>query len=126
MKRIIIAIVFIVICLITAVVELGYVGTNSNKYISQIEEIDKMMKKDEFEEAIKLCRQTENDWSKTEEKMDILLIHDYVDDVSISLTQMRSHIENGNPDMYFAESDYAKKILASIKGSEYPNFENIL
>ena len=68
----------------------------------------------------------EQDWDGDMEKIYTLLIHDYADNIGYSFSKMRVHLEQGNLDMYYAESTAAKKGLASIKGSEYPLFENIL
>ena len=84
------------------------------------------MRKSEFEDAINVCKTIEEKWDYTAKKIDMLLIHDYVDEIGNKISNMRSYAENCSPDMYFAESTTAKKELASIKESEYPLAENIL
>ncbi len=126
MKRIYISVVLLIIAACISAAETGFVSAKADLFTGRIEQTDKLMKKDQFEEAAKLCRQLEDDWNKSAEKIDMLLIHDYVDNIGASISKMRSHIECVNPDMYFAESTVVKKELASIKESEYPYFENIL
>lgn len=125
MKRILISIILIAVVLLSAFGEMMYVGNKSETYTEKIEDIDEMMLKNDFSEAIKLCDRIEEDWNNTEKHINVFLIHDYIDNISMNITRMKSHIENGNPDMYFAESACAKKALASIKGSEYPELDNI-
>lgn len=126
MKRIYIALLFFLIVGLLSAVELGYVTANADLYISKIELTDKQVYKNNFEEALKMCDKLENSWSDSSKKIDVMLNHDCIDNIGESINRMASYIQNGSIDMYFAESNIAKKELASIKESEYPYIENIL
>ena len=126
MKRIIIAVSLFLICITGAVVEVFSVSGSVTGYIKEIETVDKLVKKGNMTTAAKKCRELESRWDNTARIIDAVLIHDYVDQISIDLSQMRAHIESGNKDSYFAGSEQAKKALMSIKSSEYPTIENIL
>lgn len=125
MKRIYISIVIFVLVLGTSIFEILYVASKSDSYKSRIEAVDSLTNYGEKEKALDSCKAIESDWNRDSEKIYTLLIHDYLDNIGISISKMRAHLENGNADMYFAESANAKKGLASVKGSEYPYFENI-
>lgn len=126
MKRIYISLSIIIAVFILAAVETGYISAKADSYIFKIENTDKLMLKDNFSEAINLCSSIEESWDNSAKKIDMFLIHDYVDNIGDSISKMRAYAENGSVDMYFAESSAAKKELASIKESEYPLIENIL
>lgn len=126
MKRIYISVIFLAIAFSLSAIEIGYISGKIDTYISLIEQADRYMRKTNFEDALNLCKDIEDKWDNSAEKIDMLLIHDYVDEIGNSISKMRSHAENGNPDLYFSESTCAKKELASIKESEYPLLENIL
>lgn len=126
MKRIYIALLFFLIVGLLSAVELGYVTANADLYISKIELTDKKIYKNDFESALEICTELENRWDESAKKIDVMLNHDYIDSISECLNKMTSYIQNGSIDMYFAESNKAKKELASIKESEYPYIENIL
>lgn len=126
MKRIYVSLIFLLIVSVSAALQLGYVSAEVDTFISLIEQSDKCMRKSNFEEAISVCQNIENKWGDTAKKIDMLLIHDYVDEIGNRISNMRAYAENCSPDMYFAESTTAKKELASIKESEYPYVENIL
>ncbi len=126
MKRIIIAVILFSICSVGAVMEVFFVSRSVNTYLEEIEEINRYVKKDEFVTAADKCAELEKQWNKTLRIIDAVLIHDYVDQISISVAQMRSYVENNSPDMYFSSSETAKKALESIRDSEYPYLENIL
>lgn len=126
MKRIYIAVVLVLLTLCIGALETGYVTAKTDMFIDKIERADKLMKKNEFSEAIRLCQNTEKEWYDNAKSIDMLLIHDYVDDIGLSISKMTSFAESKNTDMYFSESSDAKKQLASIKESEYPLIENLL
>lgn len=126
MKRIYIAVALIIAALCFAAAETGYVSAKSDMFISKIEQADKLMNRLEYDDALKLCSQTEEEWYESANIIDMLLIHDYVDDIGVSISRMTSFAQKRNSEMYFAESVQAKKELASIKESEYPYVENIL
>lgn len=126
MKRIYVSLLFIMIVTISAALQFGYVSAEADTFIFMIEQSDKYMRKSEFEDAINVCKNIEEKWSDSAKKIDMLLIHDYIDEIGNKISNMRCYAENCSPDMYFAESMTAKKELASIKESEYPLAENIL
>lgn len=126
MKRIYIALLFFLIVGLLSAVELGYVTANADLYISKIELTDKKVYKNDFENALEMCTELETKWDESAKKIDVMLNHDNIDSISECLNKMTSYIQNGSIDMYFAESNKAKKELASIKESEYPYIENIL
>lgn len=126
MKRIYIAIVLFLTALFSGALEAGYITAKADMFIGKIENIDKLLQKSEYSNALSLCRQTEEQWYESAEKIDMLLIHDYVDAIGLSISRMTVYAEQKNAEMYFAESVSAKKELASIKESEYPLIENIL
>lgn len=126
MKRIILSIILLTICIGAASVEMYYIDIRAGYYLDKIEQVDKFMLKNDFESALQLCKDIDESWDDTAKKINTMLNHDYIDDISLSFAQMRSHIENNNPDMYFSESSGAKKGLDSMKNSEFLSLENIL
>ena len=86
----------------------------------------RLMSRLEFEDALKKCEETEKEWYDNAKLIDTMLIHDYVDNIGLSISKMTAFAQKQNRDMYFAESVQAKKELASIKESEFPLVENIL
>ncbi len=126
MKRLVISIALVLLVFGASVFELLYVCARSDEYADRIDKIEELIYSGDNSTALKNCEALEKDWDGESKKIYTLLIHDYVDSVGNCLSKMRSHLENNSLDMYFAESTGAKKALASIKGSEYPYYENIL
>ena len=126
MKRLLISVGLIAASLGASLFQIAYVGSKTDHCLAQISEIDRMTASGQTVQALARCRLLESVWERDVKKIDVLLIHDYADSVGAGIAKMLVHLENGNADMYFSESANAKKGLASIKGSEYPFFENIL
>lgn len=120
------AVILAITVLTGSISELLYLGNAFDKWTLSIDRVDYLVRKADYGSAIQQCRILEENWELTAKRADILLIHDYVDSIGVNLSQMRSHLENRNMDMYFSHSAAAKKELASIKGSEYPLIENLL
>lgn len=126
MKRIIISIIIFALCASGAAVEVFCVSRSVDNYLESIEKIDDLVSDRNFADASENCAELESKWNDTLRSVDIVLIHDYVDKIGISISQMRAYAENNSADSYFAASAEAKRALESIKDSEFPFVENIL
>ena len=120
MKSIYIALSLVLAALCFASVETGFISGKTDSFIAKIECADRLMS------ALKICEETEKEWYDNAKLIDTMLIHDYVDNIGLSISRMTAFAQKQNRDMYFAESVQAKKELASIKESEFPLVENIL
>lgn len=126
MKRTVIAILIIALCAFGAAAELEYVSDNVDRFIQDVQNTEALLRKGKTEQAIALCKSINKRWDEAAPSIDVLLIHDYVDNIGIQLRQMQTYLENGSTELYDASSAAVKKGLASLKGSEYPMLENIL
>ncbi len=126
MKRIYIAVIFLLFAAVISGIELGYVSAKTDLIVSKIEESDELMVNNDYKKAIELCKNIEKEWNESAESINMLLIHDYVDSIGINISKMRSYAENSSTDLYFAESAGVKKELTSLKESEFPYLENLL
>ena len=122
----VIAAALLVITLTAAGAETAFISAKADSLTARIEQIDLLVQQDNLLSAERKCRELEDDWKNGVAIIDSLIIHDYADSIGLSISKMRSYIENHSTIMYFAESTGAKKGLASVKESEYPFFENIL
>ena len=126
MKRIYFSLLLLALSIAGALYQFWYVSSKSDEFTKRIEERDEYMLKDDFASAIDASKETEDDWSETANNIDIFLIHDYVDSISLDISQLSACVENGNPQMYFMKSASIKKGLTSLKESEYPVIANII
>ncbi len=126
MKRIYIAILFIITALGTGLFEFYYVTNKIDGLNEEIIRADVLAEDGNYADAAEVLGSAEEKWQKNLSIFDILLIHDYVDEISVNLSQMQSYISSGSSDDYLAESAGIKKKLTSIKDSELVGIENIL
>ena len=126
MKRIYIAIAFLIIALTTGIFEMFYVTNKIDELNEEIISADNLVKSENYDGAKDVLATAESKWQKNLSIFDILLIHDYVDEISVNLSAMRSYVATQSNDNYFAESAGIKKQLTSIKDSELVKIENIL
>ncbi len=126
MKRLYISAVFIVITLFGAFFQTWYVGKKVDEFNDKIETIDELVRNNDFDKAYEIGSQVEKDWSKAVKNIDVLLIHDYVDSITVNMSKISACIECKNKDLYIIESAGIKKGLTSLKESEYPSFDNLM
>lgn len=126
MKRIYIAIAFLIIALTTGIFEMFYVTNKIDELNEEIISADNLVESKNYDGAKSVLASAETEWQKNLSIFDILLIHDYVDEISVNLSAMRSYVATQSNDNYFAESAGIKKQLTSIKDSELVKIENIL
>lgn len=126
MKRIYIAVAFLIVAITTGMFELFYVTNKIDELNEQILTADNFVQSENYDFAKEVLASAEEKWQKNLSIFDILLIHDYVDEISVNLSAMRSYVATNSGDEYLAESAGIKKQLASIKDSELVGIENIL
>jgi hypothetical protein len=126
MKRIYIAIAFLILALTTGIFEMFYVTNKIDELNEEIISADNLVKSENYDGAKSVLASAETEWQKNLSIFDILLIHDYVDEISVNLSAMRSYVATQSNDNYLAESAGIKKQLTSIKDSELVQIENIL
>ena len=109
MKRIIMAVILAVTVLSGCISELIYLENIFDEWTHCIDKVDHLVQKADYGSALIKSRFLEEKWERTAKRVDILLIHDYVDSIGVNLSQMRSHLEAGNADMYFSHSAAARE-----------------
>ena len=118
MKRIYIAIAFLIIALTKGIFEMFYVTNKIDELNEEIISADTLVKSENYDGAKSVLASAETEWQKNLSIFDILLIHDYVDEISVNLSAMRSYVATQSNDNYLAESAGIKKQIPSIKDSE--------
>lgn len=126
MKRIYISLAFFILSIATGIFEMFYVTNRIDELNEEIVSADNLVKSKNYDGAKDVLAAAESKWQKNLSIFDILLIHDYVDEISVNLSAMRSYVATQSNDNYFAESAGIKKQLTSVKDSELVKIENIL
>ena len=120
MKRIYISLAFFILSIATGIFEMFYVTNRIDELNEEIVSADNLVKSENYDGAKDVLAAAESKWQKN------LSIHDYVDEISVNLSAMRSYVATQSNDNYLAESAGIKKQLTSVKDSELVKIENIL
>lgn len=91
MKRIYISLAFFILSIATGIFEMFYVTNRIDELNEEIVSADNLVKSENYDGAKDVLAAAESKWQKNLSIFDILLIHDYVDEISVNLSAMRSY-----------------------------------
>lgn len=126
MRRIYAAIVLLVIAGLLCATEYICIVNTVNDYTSRIDKLESMMYDGEISDALEYSDKINREWYKVSNGIDMLLYHDYVDNISVLLESLPDYIEYGDYSTMHATCKQAKKLLISLRDSEYPTLQNII
>ena len=82
MKRIYISLAFFILSIATGIFEMFYVTNRIDELNEEIVSADNLVKSENYDGAKDVLAAAESKWQKNLSIFDILLIHDYVDEIS--------------------------------------------
>jgi len=126
MKRIYVAGILLLIAIGLSVAEYVSVRNCTDEYTNRIDKIELMVESDNMKKAAFAARETEKNWEETINIIDMLLFHDYVDDIGRNLAKLESYIEKEELAEFFATCEEAKEQLRSLEESELPVARNVI
>ena len=116
MKRIYISLAFFILSIATGIFEMFYVTNRIDELNEEIVSADNLVKSENYDGAKDVLAAAESKWQKNLSIFDILLIHDYVDEISVNLSAMRSYVATQSNDNYLAESAGIKRFSVPVTG----------
>ncbi|MDO5124072.1 MAG: DUF4363 family protein [Eubacteriales bacterium] len=122
------AVAVIIILLVTAfcTCEYLYVAKTVDEYIARIDEIEETYKSGDFEKATKLANNADIDWESRLEYVDMLLYHDYVNEVGVNFASIAKYVEYKEDAEVFANCEMNRRELQSLIENEKPSLANII
>lgn len=126
MRRLYAAAALLLIAIGLCVVEYESISKCTDTYVHRIDNIEKLVSKGEMKEAAYAARETENNWEDTVTHIDMLLFHDYVDEIGKNLAELESYIKYEETAELYAVCESTKEQLLSLKESELPLAKNII
>ncbi len=126
MKRMYVAAALLLIVIGLCIAEYVSVSRCTDEYIERIEQIERMVETGNTQKAAFSARETEKSWEETVSVIDMLLFHDYVDEIGKNMSQLESFIVHGENADLIATCESTKEQLLSLKESELPNAKNII
>ncbi len=126
MRRLYAAAALLLIAISLCITEYVSISNCTDEYIKRIALIENMVKSGNYKKAAFAARETEKNWEETVSIIDMLLFHDYVDEIGKNMSQLESYITCGEDADLFATCESTKEQLLSLKESELPNAKNII
>lgn len=128
MKEILIIVVSVALVCTGAYISQNYLNKTSDDLVSNIEdlkvEIEKAKAKEE-NDSIVLSENIYEKWKKVEEKWSIIIIHDELDLIELSLVGMKTYIEEEQYEDAKEELEKASFLLEHVKEREKLALKNV-
>lgn len=126
MRRLYVAVTLLLIATGLCVIEYESVCKCTDSYLQRIENIEEMISRGEIKKAAFAAREAEKNWENTVNLIDMLLFHDYVDEIGKNLSELESYIKYDEIAELYAICESTKEQLLSLKESELPAAKNII
>lgn len=102
-------------------IEMSYQTISTN-----LEQVQKYIADEQWDDAEKVMNEVDSFWSKTENSWAILLDHEALDDIEISIKKLEKYIETKEKPSSLAELETLKVLIKKIIESESLKLNNIL
>lgn len=126
MNRFLAAMISLTIAAGLCITEYLCVKNSADKFISQIENIEKAMHEENIETALEYANNINKDWQETVSIVDMLLYHDYVDQIGTDLSTLSVYIQFDEEAELYATCEKAKRQLITLKENEKLTAENLI
>ncbi len=126
MSRIKAAIVILFLVTAFCVCEYVYVKDTVDEYIERLDIVEDTYRKGDYEEALELAKNTDKSWEKKLEYVDMLLYHDYVNEIGVNIACVAKYVEFKEDAEVFANCEMTKRELQSLYDNEKPSLANII
>lgn len=125
MKRLWYVIILVAIALSICFTELCLVKSSYTTFMETIDNGRTAMLKGDYNGANRLSKELENQWYNREKKLNYLMEHTVLDDISMNISEMSDYTNEESKDDYFSANDRIKKQLTILYTNELPYGDNI-
>lgn len=96
-----------------------------NTFVETIDKTRSSIENGDYESANKLSKKIKSDWDKSEKKLNYILEHTAMDELSKDISELPDYTDKESKDDFLSVNDRIKKQLTSLYTSELPIGENI-
>lgn len=126
MKRIYLAIGFLIFTIAAAFFELYIVFSPAKETISLIEQAAQLCKDDQKTEAVSICSKVSRLWDSSNPTINMFIQHEKTVEISSGIKEMTFCLENGKEFEFLLAAEKLKEDLNTIMDNELPHISNIL
>lgn len=126
MKRIYLAIIFLIFTLSAAFFELYIVFNPAKESIKLIEQAAELYKSDQKQEALKICESVSELWDNSNPKINMFIQHEKTVEISSDIKELTFCLESDQEFEFLLTAEKLKEDLNTIMDNELPHISNIL
>lgn len=127
MKRIYIAVVFLILCFAVGSVEFITINSNVNNYLDKIEKTSALIQRNEIKKAESLLKETALSFDKySKNVLYCYYRHDHLEEITDDLYTLEDILDDKRIEDYHEKSHLLMKKLLSLKEKEHITIQNIL
>lgn len=125
MKRLWYAFVLVIIAFGICFTEIIAVRNSYNTFVKTIEDARMAIEKKDYDKAEDLSRTLVDKWDKNEKKLNYLLEHSVLDDLSVTFAELPDLTSEDNESDFLSDIDKIKRQLTVLYTNELPYGDNI-
>lgn len=126
MRRIYLAIIFLIFIVSAAFFELYIVFNPAKESIKLIEQATELCKSDQKQEALEICQQVSTLWDNSNPKINMFIQHEKTVEISSDIKEMTFCLESDQEFEFLLTAEKLKEDLNTIMDNELPHISNIL
>ena len=125
MKRLWYALVLVIIALGISFTEFIAVRNSYNTFIKTIDEARTAVEQEDYNRAKRLGKELENKWIEKEKKLNYLLEHSVLDDLSMNIAELSDLSSEESKNDFLSDIDKIKRQFIVLYTNELPYGDNI-
>ena len=125
MKRLWYAFVLVVIALGISFTEFIAVRNSYNTFIKTIDEARTAVEQEDYKRAKRLGKDLENKWNEKEKKLNYLLEHSVLDELSMNIAELSDLSSEESKNDFLSDIDKIKRQFIVLYTNELPYGDNI-
>lgn len=126
MRRIYLAIIFLIFIVSAAFFELYIVFNPAKESIKLIEKATELCRSDQKQAALEICQQVSTLWDNSNPKINMFIQHEKTVEISSDIKEMTFCLESDQEFEFLLTAEKLKEDLNTIMDNELPHISNIL
>ena len=126
MKQCIIIAVAIILVIILNIWQINYLKTTSRYVLTDINEIDNSVKREDYESVLKGVEELEKTWENIEPGWDIFGEHNDIEQIAEHIVSMKVYSKHADKEELVNEYKLLESLINHVVESEQLKFSNVL
>ncbi len=126
MKTSLFAFLFALLILSGVIFYMGYLKSVTDELSDLTEAVSLAAREENWASCLDQCEKLEKKWENVETILSIFTNHNELDDIEMTITEIRAGIDFKDAEKVFVISSKLKVLIDHLAGNEYPSHKNIL